>query len=332
MKRLSRLWINVIMVALLLLMTLISLVTGKMGLSIGEIADVLIGSGTARNEAIVYQFRMPRIVLAILVGLGMGLSGAVMQTLLRNDMASPGTLGISAGSGLFVMLVIVGFEITALPSKFLLPVLAFVGGFTAALLIFLLAYRRRGDLSPTSLILTGVAAGTGFSALSLMITLKMDEHQMEFALRWNEGNLWGDKWDYIYIMLPLILLISFYLYSQFRTLNVFALGMPLAKGLGIRTRYKFIMLALAAVALSSISVAFGGSFFFVGLIAPHIARRLCGSQHGIFLPVSAMAGALLVLSADTLVRSTVTTFGVPTGIIITLISTPYFLYLLTRAR
>ncbi|BBI30917.1 FecCD family ABC transporter permease [Cohnella abietis] len=329
---LNGLWINLIMAALLLIMTLISLTTGKMGLSIGEILDVFLGMGTGRNEAIIYHFRMPRIVLAILVGIGMGLSGAVMQTLLRNDMASPGTLGISAGSGLFVMLVITGFQITSLASHFLLPALAFIGGITAALIIFLLAYRHRTDLSPTSLIMTGVAAGTGYNALSLMITLKMDEYQMEFALRWSEGSLWGDKWDFIGIMLPPIVLISLYIYKQYRSLNVFALGAPMAKSLGMRVRFKFITLAIAAVTLSSVSVAFGGSFFFVGLIAPHIARRICGSNHGIFLPVSALAGALLVLTADTLVRSTFPTFGVPTGVIITLISAPYFLYLLTRAR
>ncbi|WP_430148995.1 FecCD family ABC transporter permease [Paenibacillus cisolokensis] len=158
----------------MLLTTFISLTTGKMSLSLGEILDVLFGAGTDRNETIIFQLRIPRIVPAILIGTVMGLAGAAMQTLLRNDMASPGTLGISAGSGLFVMLVIAGFQVTSLPSRFLLPALAFIGGVTAALIIFLLAYRRQSDLSPTSLILTGVAVGMGNNALSLIRTTRLN--------------------------------------------------------------------------------------------------------------------------------------------------------------
>lgn len=317
---------------LLFLLVLVSLNTGKMSLRLGEIMEVFLGAASERNETIVYQFRMPRIVLAALVGFGMGGAGVVLQTLLRNDMASPGTLGISAGAGLFVMLVIAGFQITALPSRYLLPVLAFVGGITSAVLIFLLAYRRHAEVSPTGLILTGVAVGTGYGALTLMITLKLDDNQMEFAQRWNAGSLWGDDWNYIGIMLPLVAGIWLYLYSRYRILDLFTLGQLLAKGLGVRIRYQFVSLALAAVALSSVSVAFGGSFFFVGLIAPHIARRLCGGNHAWLLPASSLAGALLVLAADTLVRSSIAIVGIPTGIVITLISAPYFLYLLARIK
>lgn len=321
-----------ILILLVLSIAVISINAGKMNLSPTEVLTVLFGKGTARQNLIVFEFRLPRIILAILVGLGMGASGCIMQSLLRNDMASPGTLGISSGSGLFVLLFVVFFSKQTMSSAIALPLLAFVGGMTAAGLIFLLSYRRGKEISPTGLILTGVALSSGYGAFTTLLTLRLDESQMEFIQRWNAGSLWGDNWNYLSILAPWTLILCGYVFYKSRILNTLHLGNQTATGLGVAVKPEFLGLSVAAVALSSGSVALGGNFFFVGMISPHMARKLVGPNHKLLLPASSLAGAIIVLLADTITRTISLGTDVPTGIIITVLSTPYFLYLLAKAN
>ncbi|QYK62049.1 iron ABC transporter permease [Paenibacillus sp. S25] len=323
--------IILLLVVLTLLVAVLSMNVGKMNLSPLEVFKVIIGEGTSKQNLIVFDFRLPRIVLSILVGIGMGISGCIMQSLLKNDMASPGTLGISSGSGLFVLMYITLFASEGLLSPILLPGLAFAGGLTAAFLIFMFAFRRGRDISPTGLILTGVAMGSGYSALSLMLTLRLDKQQYDFALRWQAGDLWGDDWRYIMVLLPWVLIICFYVFYRSNTLNTLNLGNQTASGLGVAIKREFIGLTIAAVALASGSVALGGNFFFVGMVSPHLARKLVGPNHKLLLPTTALVGALVILIADTLTRTISFGADIPTGIIITILVTPYFLYLLSKA-
>ncbi|KAF6574712.1 iron ABC transporter permease [Paenibacillus sp. EKM212P] len=323
--------IILLLVVLTLLVAVLSMNVGKMNLSPLEVFKVIIGEGTSKQNLIVFDFRLPRIVLSILVGIGMGISGCIMQSLLKNDMASPGTLGISSGSGLFVLMYITLFASEGLLSPILLPGLAFAGGLTAAFLIFMFAFRRGRDISPTGLILTGVAMGSGYSALSLMLTLRLDKQQYDFALRWQAGDLWGDDWSYIMVLLPWVLIIYFYVFYRSNTLNTLNLGNQTASGLGVAIKREFIGLTIAAVALASGSVALGGNFFFVGMVSPHLARKLVGPNHKLLLPTTALVGALVILIADTLTRTISFGADIPTGIIITILVTPYFLYLLSKA-
>ena len=279
-----------------------------------------------------FDFRLPRIVLAVLVGFGMGASGCIMQSLLRNDMASPGTLGISSGSSLFVLLFVVFFASAGISSSIALPFLAFIGGMIAAGLIFLLSYRRGKDISPTGLILTGVALSSGYGAVTTLLTLKLDQSQIDFIQRWNAGSLWGDNWSYISILAPWILLLCVYTFYKSRILNTLNLGNDTAKGLGVAVKPEFLGLSIAAVALSSGSVALGWNLFFVGMISPHIARKIVGPNHKLLLPASCLAGAIIVLLADTITRTISLGADIPTGIVITILSTPYFLYLLAKAN
>lgn len=323
--------IILLLVVLTLLVAVLSMNVGKMNLSPLEVFKVIIGEGTSKQNLIVFDFRLPRIVLSILVGIGMAISGCIMQSLLKNDMASPGTLGISSGSGLFVLMYITLFASEGLLSPILLPGLAFAGGLTAAFLIFMFAFRRGRDISPTGLILTGVAMGSGYSALSLMLTLRLDKQQYDFALRWQAGDLWGDDWRYIMVLLPWVLIICFYVFYRSNTLNTLNLGNQTASGLGVAIKREFIGLTIAAVALASGSVALGGNFFFVGMVSPHLARKLVGPNHKLLLPTTALVGALVILIADTLTRTISFGADIPTGIIITILVTPYFLYLLSKA-
>ncbi|MGR6129987.1 FecCD family ABC transporter permease [Paenibacillus sp. SER-28] len=323
--------IILLLVVLTLLVAVLSMNVGKMNLTPFEVFKVIIGEGTSKQNLIVFDFRLPRIVLSILVGIGMGISGCIMQSLLKNDMASPGTLGISSGSGLFVLMYITLFASEGLLSPILLPGLAFAGGLSAAFMIFMFAFRRGRDISPTGLILTGVAMGSGYSALSLMLTLRLDKQQYDFALRWQAGDLWGDDWSNIMVLLPWVLIICFYVFYRSNTLNTLNLGNQTASGLGVAIKREFIGLTIAAVALASGSVALGGNFFFVGMVSPHLARKLVGPDHKLLLPTTAFVGALVILIADTLTRTISFGADIPTGIIITILVTPYFLYLLSKA-
>lgn len=320
------------MLLIVLVIAIVSINSGKMNLSISEVLQVLFGNGSEKQKLIVFEFRLPRIILALLVGVGMGASGCIMQSLLRNDMASPGTLGISSGSGLFVLLFVVIFASHGISSAFTLPFLSFVGGMTAAALIFLLSYRRGREISPTGLILTGVALSSGYGAVTTLLTLKLDERQMDFMLRWSAGSLWGDDWMYLKILAPWTLILLVYVIYKSRIMNALHLGNQTATGLGVAVKKEFIGLTVAAVALSSGSVALGGNFFFVGMIAPHMARKLVGPNHKLLLAASCLSGSILVLLADTITRTISLGTDVPAGIVITVLSTPYFLYLLARAN
>ncbi|MBU3134344.1 iron ABC transporter permease [Clostridium gasigenes] len=321
-----------ILFILIVTVSIFSINFGKMNLSPEAVVNVLLGRGTEAQNLIVFQFRMPRIVLSILVGMGMGVSGCIMQSLLKNDMASPGTLGISSGSGLFMLIFVAVFSVKGYSSRFMLPIMSFLGGGSAALLIFILSYRKGKNISPTGLILTGVAMSSGYGALSLLLTLKLDRTQFEFVQRWQAGSLWGTDWKYIAILLPWILIIFLYVFYKSRMLNILNLGNETATGLGVMVKKEFLGLSLASVALSSGSVALGGDFFFVGMISPHLGRKLVGPDHRVLIPASALIGSLVVLAADTITRTVSLGADIPTGIIITVLSTPYFLYLLAKAN
>ncbi|WP_099205383.1 FecCD family ABC transporter permease [Scatolibacter rhodanostii] len=324
--------ILLVMVLLMIVIAVVSVNSGKMNLSPIEVFNVLLGKGTEKQNLIVFEFRLPRIILGVLVGFGMGASGCIMQSLLRNDMASPGTLGISSGSGLFVLIFVVLFASKGMSSAIALPLLAFIGGMTAAALIFILSYRRGRDISPTGLILTGVALSSGYSAATTLLTLKLDQNQMDFMQRWSAGSLWGDDWKYLAILAPWTLILLAYVIYKSRVLNTLHLGNQTATGLGVAVKPEFLGLSIAAVALSSGSVALGGNFFFVGMIAPHLAKRLVGPNHKFLMPASCLAASIIVLLADTITRTISLGSDIPTGIVITVLSTPYFLYLLAKAN
>lgn len=327
----KRIFIVASLFVLLVAGAICSMNLGKMSLGPVDVIQTLFGNGTAKNELVVFKFRLPRIVLAVLVGMGMAASGTVMQGILRNDLADPGMIGISAGSGLAVLLFISTVGLTDMSSAIFLPLLAFVGGLLAALLIYLLAYRKGAFPSPTRLILTGVAINVGLGAVTLFLTLKLNNDQFVFAQKWQAGYLWGDEWSYIAILAPWVLLLSGYVWYKSSLLNTIGLGYTTATGVGVNVRKSFVSLALAAVALASGSVALGGSIFFIGLISPHLARKLVGSDHKFLLPASGMIGGIILLSADTIVRALVSGPDMPAGIFVTMLSVPYFLYLLMRS-
>ncbi|MDR7317387.1 iron ABC transporter permease [Brevibacillus nitrificans] len=317
---------------LILAVFIISMNTGYIRLSPSELLSTLFGSGTQKQELILFEFRLPRIVISILIGAGLALSGCVIQGISRNPLADPGILGINAGAGLTVMLFISFYPSTAATPVFLLPVLALIGASGTAVLIYLLAHKRHQGLSPTRVVLTGVAVASGMSAATIVLTLRLSPDKYQFVATWMAGSIWGASWKFVLSLLPWLLVLVPFVFYKARVMNTLNLGKELATGLGVHVSKEQVKLLAAAVGLAASCVAVSGGIGFVGLIGPHLARRLVGPRHEVLLPAAALCGALLVITADTLGRWILQPSEIPTGIVVAIIGAPYFLYLLAKAK
>ncbi|MEK0312785.1 FecCD family ABC transporter permease [Cohnella sp. 56] len=311
---------------------LVSMNTGYIRLPPADLLRTLLGHGTDKQNLILFDFRLPRIVISVLIGAGLAVSGCVMQGISRNALADPGILGINAGAGLMVMLFVSFYPATAAAPVYILPLLAFAGSGLTAALIYALAHKRHEALSQTRLLMTGIAVAAGISAASIVLTLKLSPDKYQFLATWLAGSIWGTSWKFVLALLPWIVLLLPYVFYKARVLNVLNLGEATATGLGAHVGREQLKLLAAAVGLAASCVAVSGGIGFVGLIGPHLARRLVGPRHQALLPVSALAGALLVIVADTIGRWILQPSEVPTGIVVAVVGAPYFLYLLARSR
>lgn len=314
------------------LMFYVHLRTGFAHISDRELWQVLLGGGTEAQRLTVFDFRMVRSLLAVLVGGGLAMSGALFQTISRNELASPSLLGVNAGAGLFVMLLIYARD-TSAPSPFWqLPLAAVAGAALAALLIYQLAYRKGRTLSPYRLVLTGIALTAGIHALQLLLVARLDPQKFHIVNTWIIGSLSGNTWIHATALAPVVLLLGLLLWSRSMDLNLLSLADETAIGLGLpinRARFLYLM---AGVVLAASCVAIGGNIGFVGLICPHIARRLAGADFFRLLPFTAVLGSLLVLAADWVGRVIIAPDEMLLGIVISILGAPYFLYILVQTR
>ncbi|MPM14897.1 Iron-uptake system permease protein FeuC [bioreactor metagenome] len=318
--------------ALLVVSFLVSMSTGYLRLSPADTLRTLFGGGTERETLILFGFRLPRIVISMLAGSGLALSGRMIQGVSQNALADPGLLGINSGAGIMVVLYVLFFGGTTALSLFALPFLAFLGAGLTAALIYLLSWRKGEGASPMRLLLTGVAMQAGLLALTTLLVVKLDETQYSFFASWQAGSIWGSNWKYVSALLPWLLILVPYVLSRARVLDVLSLGDDAAVGLGVNVQRERKCLLAVAVALAAACVAVSGNISFVGLIAPHLAHRLVGPRHRVLLPVCALVGALLVSAADTIARIILQPSGLPTGIVVAVIGAPYFLYLLIKSK
>lgn len=306
--------------------------TGYTKLPPSDTLRTLFGGGTARENLILFDFRLPRIVVSILVGAGLALSGCIIQGVAKNALADPGLLGINAGAGLMVILYVLFFETHSFLSVFTLPFLALFGAGATAGIIYVLAFKKGEGIAPLRLILTGVAVQAGLSSLTTVLVVKLADTQFDFVATWQAGSIWASNWKFVLTLLPWLLLLIPYVLSKSRVLDVLNLGDDVAYSLGATVERERRRLLAASVALAASCVAVSGSISFVGLIAPHLARRLVGPRHRILLPTCALAGAVLVSAADTIARMVAQPAGIPTGIMVAIVGAPYFLYLLAKSR
>ncbi|PEZ72722.1 iron ABC transporter permease [Bacillus sp. AFS017274] len=311
----------------------ISINAGYIKIPLTDVMTTLLGNGTAQNELTIFEFRLPRIVLAILVGMGIAISGAILQGISQNPLADPGILGINAGAGFTVVLYMFFFQSTAFfkggASVFIMPFTALLGSFLAAFLIYVLSWKK-GRVTPARLLLVGIGINAAFGAGLMIFQMKMEPNNFMKALIWLSGTIWGTNWTFVWALLPwLVVLIPLSIYKS-KVLDVLRLGDSIAIGVGVQVEKERRLLLMISVALAGVCVSVGGGITFLGLIAPHIARRLVGARHAKLLPLTAILGSLLLLSADTLGRVIMAPMELPVGIIVSILGAPYFIYLLLK--
>lgn len=331
-RRTGEAGILTLLAALIVIIFIVSMNTGFMRLSPLDVLHTLLGEGTKQQNLILFDFRLPRIVISLLIGAGFAVSGSILQGLSRNALAEPSTLGINAGAGFAVLIFISFVPATTAGPIFVLPLLALAGAALTATLIYFLSFRRADGLSPTRLILIGIAVGAGIYAFQLILSLRLDPQNYQFVAIWLAGKIWGGDWRFVLALLPWILILLPFAFYKARVLNVLNLGDETSKGLGLPLERERLLLLAAAVALAGACVSVSGGIGFVGLIAPHLARRLVGPRHQIMLPAAALIGALLLLTADTIGRWILQPTEIPTGIVVAIIGAPYFLYLLAKSK
>jgi iron complex transport system permease protein len=323
-----------IIVATLLVLIVITIISslglGYSSVSYDRIFPTLFGNGTFKEEFVLFEIRLPRIIVTLLAGMALAMSGAILQGLTRNDLADPGIIGINSGAGLGIAVFFLFFPIDAASFAYMLPLVAFGGALLTAVLIYLFSYKKGFGLQPIRLILVGIGFSMALSGAMIVIISAAERQKVDFIARWLAGNIWGTDWPFILALLPwLIILIPFTLYKANR-LNLLSLSDPVAIGVGVSIEKERIVLLLTAVALAASAVSVTGGIAFIGLMAPHLAKALIGPRNQLFLPIAVLIGGWLLLFADTIGRNVLEPEGIPAGIMTALIGAPYFVYLLLK--
>lgn len=324
-KPVKILWV---LVGLLLGVVLLAAGTGAVSI---PLIQILSGDLTSAQQAILFHIRLPRIALAVIVGVSLAVSGAAMQGLFRNPLADPGLIGISSGAALAVAVVIVlaGGTLSGFLGLYSLGLAAFVGGLLTCLVIFRFA-RLSGHFSVTYMLLAGIAitalTGSGIGFLTYIST----DQQLRALSFWTMGSVSGALWPAVGVAATVIFPASLVLMHNAQKLNILLLGEEEATHLGVETD-KLKRLIIVCTALSvGVAVAVSGLIGFVGLVVPHLIRLSIGPDHRLLLPASALLGAALLLIADSLARTIVTPAEMPVGILTSLIGGPFFLWLLVK--
>ncbi len=302
---------------------------GTTKMEVSRIIATLFGFGDTRENFIIWNLRIPRTIVAIFAGVCLAASGAVMQGVTRNALATPSMIGVSSGASFGILMSVYMID-KGMPSIVPYPIAAIIGGFVVFSLVYGLAVRH--NLSPTKLILNGIAVNSCIGAVTLLITMRLSADAYLMLTLSQAGNLTYATWKMIFIGIAVALPCLCYVFYKTFCLNILNLGDEMAIGLGIDLKKERKVLLYITIVLTSASVYVAGSIGFVGLIAPHIAKRIVGSNFKLFLPISMCFGAGLVVCADLLSRILVNTINtelyVPVGIIISILGAPYLLYLL----
>ena len=301
----------------------LSLTKGSSQITLQQITDILLQPGEDPQSMIIWNIRMPRTIVGALVGMNLSLAGAILQAVMRNPLADPHIIGISSGAGLAGVAIMILYP----EMEFLLTPVAFVGAMLAAVIIYILAWKN--GIKPVRIILAGVAVsaflGAGISGLMIFYS-----DRVHGALMWMVGGLAARSWPHVQIILPYAIIGLVLALCASAYLNVLQLGDEMARGLGVNVEVTRILCTALAALLAASSVSVVGLLGFVGLIVPHAARLLVGSDYRFLLPAAALLGAATVTLSDTFARVILAPVELPVGIIMAFLGAPFFLFLLRR--
>ena len=324
-RRKNRKWLIISFPIVFLLVAYYGLTFGAVDISLKDIWTVLISEGEPVHETIIQDLRLPRVIIGALVGACLAVSGALLQGVMKNPLADPGIIGVSAGGGVAAMITMV-----VLPHlSYMLPISAFIGAFITSIIIYLLAWEK--GASPVKIILAGVAMNALLGAVTNGIMVIYSD-RVQAVIPWLAGGLSGRSWYHLEFMLPYAvagLLLSF---LAIKPANLLLLGDDSAKILGQRVEMQRFFIILLASFLAGAAVSVAGLVGFVGLVVPHIVRIWVGEDYRYLLPLSMVGGAILVVFADTIARTWFDPNELPVGILLAAIGAPFFLYLLRKRR
>lgn len=329
----------------LLVVIVCAVITGTFSIPLAKIVRALSGGAERSEMVVIWSIRMPRIMAAIFAGWGLGLAGCVMQSLLRNPLVSPFTLGISHGAAFGAAFAIVvlhagatqisairtsASSLVTINSIVLTTICAFAGAMMTTVFILLLARIKR--LSPQSVILAGVALSSLFVSGTILIQYFANEVELASIVFWTFGDVARSNWNEIGITAVCVVLVTVFFFMKRWDLNALSSGDDTARSLGVNVdRIRLTGMVLTAL-IASIVTAFHGVIAFLGLLAPHIAKKLVTSNHNLLIPMSCIVGSILLLLADTTGRSVIGSGTLPVGILTSFMGAPLFLYLLIKER
>lgn len=332
-------FVIIIMFVILIIISLASIMAGSSGLSIIDVFKTLIGKGTLQTNAIILKVRLPRIATAAVVGCALSLTGCVMQSVLRNPLASASTLGVSQGAsfGATVAIVCLGAGVqhnaTAsgavnISNPYLVTICAFVGGMICVIVI--LGLSRIKSISPSSMVLSGVALGALFTGGTTLIQYFADDVVLASVVYWTFGDLGRPSWMEILIIFVIFIGAFIYFMLNCWSYNAIQSGEETAKSLGINVNGLMLISMAVGTLLAAAAVSFVGIISFIGLIAPHIMRKFVGDDYRFLLPASALAGACVLLISDLFGRMIVSPVILPIGAITSFLGAPLFIYLIYK--
>ena len=325
-QKISLLRVSSVMLVLLILLgmcSVLSLAGGSAGYSIQEILKALFSQEDSPVKTIVLNLRLPRIILAILIGSSLSAAGALLQSVMRNPLADPGTIGVSAGAGTAATTILLIFPQLSAS----VPLFAFGGAALACVLIYTMAWK--GGVDPTRIILSGVAINSVLGAYNSLLQL-MNSDSLEGVLAFMNGSLSGRGWYQVQIAACYASVGLVMAFLCIKSANALQLGEEMAKSLGVKVSLNRVLLSAVAAFLAAATVSVAGMIGFVGLVVPHIARLLVGSDYKVMMPVSVVLGAVVLLAADTVGRTVVPGMEIPVGIVMAVCGGPFFLYLLRK--
>ena len=325
----------IILLILLVLSFAVTLCWGTYKVSVLDVIKTLLGNGTRLQNTAILSIRLPRLLVGVFVAIALSTAGAILQTITKNDLADTGIIGINAGAAVAAVIFITyqtGNYYAELGqfSIFVLPLMAIIGAAVSSFIIYMLS--SRNGIRPKRLLLIGIGLNAGLNAFITFFTFRGGVGDYNRVLVWTSGSLWGSGWSYAKVIIPIVTLMFILVLLNYKKLDVLSLSDELAISLGLnidRERKKFLSFA---VILAGTATAFAGNIGFLGLISPHIARKLVGPYHKKFIVISAIISVIIVLLADAVSRNLFSPIEIPVGITVSIFGVPYFIYLMMKEK